>query len=1004
MRNKGAIMFIAIALALVCLYQLSFTYVTKQVEKKAKAYAKGESNKEHYYLDSISTETVYNFLWLRKYSFKECKEREINLGLDLKGGMNVTLEVSVIDLIKSLSNYNTDPDFLKAIEMAKTMDSRTDFISRFGEAFETVAPNSRLAPIFSTIELRNQINFNSTNKDVLEIIRKEADGAIANSFNIIRTRIDKFGVSQPNIQQLENSGRILVELPGVREPERVRKLLQGTASLEFWETYENTDVYPILVAANSKIKEIRDAQEKLAESETPTQQAAKKSETKTTTDTTKSDDLVEMLKEKQAEDTTALATSDIEKDFPLFAILNPSIDQQTGQPYPRALVGTSHYRDTAKVNAYLKLPQVKNLLPRDLKLLWGVKAIDKAETYFELIAIKVTSRDGKAPLDGGVITDARDEIADQQGAAEVSMSMDAEGSRIWARLTGDNVGKCIAIVLDNYVYSYPNVNQEIKGGRSSITGVTLTEAKDLANVLKSGKLPAPAHIIQEEIVGPSLGMESINMGMISFIIAFIIVLIYMIAFYHTAGWVANVALVSNLFFLFGVLASLGAVLTLPGIAGIVLTMGMAVDANVIIYERIKEELRAGKGLRLAVVDGFKHAYSAIIDGNLTTILTGIVLYIFGSGPIQGFATTLIIGILTSLFSAIFISRLIFEWMLKKNMNIHFYNKWSKNFLHDVKIDFIGIRKKLYVVSAVVIIIGIGSLVIKGLNYGIDFTGGRTYIVRFDNEVKVADIRTSLAKEFGDAPEVKTFGSANQVKITTKFMIESNEASVDSIIETKLYTGLKNYYPQTLSFADFGASNQSTGILSSQKVGPTIASDIKYGAILAVVFALISIFGYIAIRFKNWQWGLGGVVSLFHDSFIVVSLYSIFYGILPFNLEVDQAFIAAILTIIGYSINDSVIIFDRIREYRTIHPKWELKDSVNGAINSTLGRTFNTSATTIVVLIAIFIFGGDVLRGFVFALMVGITVGTYSSVFNATPIAYDVIKWHERRKEKNSLKK
>ncbi len=1004
MRNKGAIKFIAIALALVCVYQLSFTYVTKQVEKKAKAYAKGDSKKEFHYLDSISTETVYNFLWMRKYSYKECKEREINLGLDLKGGMNVTLEVSVVDLIKSLSNYSTDPSFLSAIELANKMDPSKDFITRFGNAFEQVAPNARLAAIFNTVELRDRISFKSTNKDVLDIIRMEADGAIKNSFNIIRTRIDKFGVSQPNIQQLENSGRILVELPGVKEPERVRKLLQGTASLEFWETYENSEVYPFLTAANDKIKELQDAENSLKEGEKNTTTTTKEINSKKDS-TEKGEDLVKMLKEKEAKDTTSVGKNDIAKSFPLFTVLSPNIDQRTGQPHVSNLIGHSHFKDTAKVNQYLKLTQVKSLFPRDLRLLWGVKAIDKNETIFALWAIKVTSRNGKAPLDGGVITDARDEIADQKGASEVSMSMNAEGSRIWARLTGDNVGRCIAIVLDNYVYSSPTVNGEIKGGRSSITGgFSINEAKDLANVLKSGKLPAPAKIIQEEVVGPSLGKESINMGLISFVIAFLIVLLYMVAFYNHAGWVANLALVANLFFLFGVLASLGAVLTLPGIAGIVLTMGMAVDANVIIYERIKEELRAGKGFNLALTDGFKHAYSAIIDGNVTTILTGIVLYIFGSGPIQGFATTLIIGILTSLFCAIFISRLIFEWMVSKHIDIKFDNRFSHNFLHDVKIDFIGVRKKLYLVSAIIIIIGIGSLVFKGLNYGIDFTGGRTYIVRFDKDVRVADVRQSLIKEFGDAPEVKTFGSANQVKITTKFMIDKNDASIDSLIETKIFNGLKSYYPESMTFKDFGASNQSIGILSSQKVGPTIAEDIKLGAMFAVIFALISIFVYIRIRFKNWQWGLGGVVSLFHDSFIVVALYSIFYGILPFNLEVDQAFIAAILTIIGYSINDSVIIFDRIREYRTIHPKWDLKDTINGAINSTLGRTFNTSMTTIVVLIAIFIFGGDVLRGFIFALLVGIGVGTYSSVFNATPVAYDVIKWQERRKEKEALKK
>ncbi len=1000
MQNKGAIKFIAIALALVCVYQLSFTYVTKQVEKKAKTYAKGDQKKEAHFIDSVSRETAYNFLWVRKYTYKECKERELNLGLDLKGGMNVTLEVSVVDLIKSLSNYSTDPSFLQAIEVAQKMDPTKDFITRFGMAFEQVAPNTRLAAIFNTVELKDRISFNSTNKEVLAIIRKEADGAIKNSFNIIRTRIDKFGVSQPNIQQLENSGRILVELPGVKEPERVRKLLQGTASLEFWETYENTEIYPFLASANAKIKEIQDATKQLNETqkETKTVSAEKKDATK------KGDELVEMLKEKEAKDTTAVTNKEVANNYPLFSVLSPSVDQ-SGKPYGYSVVGRSHVKDTAKVNNYLKLEQVRNLFPRDLRLLWGVKAVDKAETVFELYAIKVTSRNGKAPLDGGAITDARDEIADQKGGAEVSMSMNAEGSRVWARLTADNLGRCIAIVMDNYVYSAPKVQSEIKGGRSSISGnFTINEAKDLANVLKSGKLPAPAKIIQEEIVGPSLGSEAINAGMVSFIIAFIIVLLYMIAFYHTAGMVANVALVSNLFFLFGVLASLGAVLTLPGIAGIVLTMGMAVDANVIIYERVKEELRAGKGLRLAVDDGFKHAYSAIIDGNVTTILTGVVLYVFGSGPIQGFATTLIIGILTSLFSAIFISRLIFEWMLNRNKNILFYNKWSFNFLHNVHIDFIGIRKILYVASLTIILIGVGSLVFRGLNYGIDFTGGRTYIVRFENPVHVNDVRASLTKEFGDAPEVKTFGSSNQVKITTKYMIQSNEASVDSIIENKLFTGLKGYYSKQLNFSEFSTQNPTVGIRSSQKVGPTIAADIKFGAIMAVIFALISIFIYIAIRFKNWQWGMGGVASLFHDSMIVISMYSIFYGILPFNLEVDQSFIAAILTIIGYSINDTVIIFDRIREYRTIHPKWELKDSVNGAINSTLGRTFNTSMTTIVVLIAIFIFGGDVLRGFIFALLVGITIGTYSSIFNATPLAYDVIKWQERKKAKKALEK
>jgi len=577
--------------------------------------------------------------------------------------------------------------------------------------------------------------------------------------------------------------------------------------------------------------------------------------------------------------------------------------------------------------------------------------------------------------------------------------MNPEGSRIWARLTADNVGKQIAIVLDNYVYSFPVVNQEIKGGNSSISGdFTIEEAQDLANVLKSGKLPAPAQIIEEAIVGPSLGQESIQSGLISFIIAFILVLIYMQLYYNKAGLVANIALLSNIFFLIGVLASLGAVLTLPGIAGIVLTMGMAVDANVIIFERIREELRAGKGIKLAVRDGYKNAYSAIIDGNVTTIITGIVLYMFGSGPVQGFATTLIIGILTSLFSAIFISRLVFEWALNKNWKITFDNKYTRNFLTNTHINFIGLRKKMYVFSLIVIGAGIVSMVTKGFSWSVDFTGGRTYVVRVDQNVKVNDVRASLQKQFGEAPEVKTFGAENQIRITTKYLIKENNIKIDSLIETKLYDGLKSFYKNSITPYQFSMSDKTNGIMSSQKVGPTIADDIKIAAIIAVIISLIAVFIYVGIRFRSWQWGLGGVTSLFHDTLVVLSFYSIFAGILPFNMDIDQAFIAAILTVIGYSINDTVIIFDRIREYRTIHPRWEMKDSINSAINSTLGRTLNTSLTTIVVLIAIFIFGGEVLRGFIFALLIGVTIGTYSSVFNATPVAYDFFMMKKKKKE------
>lgn len=1000
MRNKGAVKFIAIALALVCVYQLWFTYETKQVEKKAKAYAKGDSKREFHYLDSVATETVYNFLWVRKYTYKECKEREINLGLDLKGGMNVTLEVSVVDLIKSLSNYSTDPSFLQALKVAETMDPTKDFIVRFGQAFEQIAPNARLAAIFNTVELRDKISFNSTNKEVLDVIKKEADGAIKNSFNIIRTRIDKFGVSQPNIQQLENSGRILVELPGVKEPERVRKLLQGTASLEFWETYENTEIYPLLEQANAKIKEIKDAEVKLNETPSTTTVAQNK-EAKSDE---KGEELVKMLKEKEGKDST-LANKDVANNYPLFSILNPSIDPRSGQPFGYSMVGRAHYKDTATINKYLNLPQVKALFPRDLRLLWGVKADDKAQSIYSLYAIKTYNK-VKPPLDGGVITDARDEIADQKGGAEVSMSMNAEGSRVWARLTADNIDRCIAIVMDNYVYSAPKVNGEIKGGRSQITGgFSINEAKDLANVLKSGKLPAPARIIQEEVVGPSLGKEAIRAGLLSFLFAFLGVLLYMSLYYGRAGNVANIALFANVFFTFGFMASLGAVLTLPGIAGMVLTFAMAVDGNVIIYERMREETRAAKGDQLVIKDGFKHALSAIIDGHVTTILTGVVLYIFGSGPVQGFATTLIIGLILSLFTSILISRIVFEWIQKRNWHISTGNKYTNNAFTKTKIDFIGLRKVFYVVSATIITIGIISLFVRGMSKGIDFTGGRTYVVRFDQPANTQDIRVSLEKLMGDAPEVKTFGPETQVKITTKYLIKDNSTKTDSLVELKLYEGVKPFFKHSITYNEFLAHDNGiqVGKMSSQKVGPVVAQEMIYKAFMAVFFGLIIIFIYITIRFKNWQFGLGGVVSLFHDTMVIITMFTLFHGILPFSLEVDQSFIAAILTVIGYSIMDTVIIFDRIREYRSIHPKWDLKQNINAAINSTLGRTINTSGITLVVLIIIFIFGGEVLRGFIFALLVGVSIGTYSSVFNATPISYDILMWQERRKAKKELK-
>ncbi len=988
MQNKGFIKFFAVALALAVIFQLSFTFVVKKVEKDARDYAQGDPQKEYRYLDSIANEPVYNFLWLKKYTFRECQEKEINLGLDLKGGMNITLEVSLVDVLRSLAHYTDDSTFNKAILKAKELqkNSGEDFITLFGKAFQQIDPNGKLAAYFISKELK--IDFNTPNDEVLKIIRNEADGAINNSYNILRNRIDRFGVTQPNIQKLSTSGRILVELPGVKEPERVRKLLQGTANLEFWETYDNQEIYPLLEKANEVLAQLLNTTKDTVSKENADTTVTAKADTS-------ANSLLDKIKAQKTQDTTKSedkTPEQFQKNNPLFAVLYPSIDNDK-RLAKGAAVGLVLAKDTATVNKYLSIKQVKALFPSSLKFLWSYKPLKNTQIY-QLIAIKVDPRKNQAPLDGSYITSARVEFSNLTNEPEVSMSMNAEGSKIWASLTRQNVGKQIAIVLDNYVYSFPVVRQEIKGGNSSISGgFTIEEANDLANVLKSGKLPAPAVIIEEAIVGPTLGKESINAGLISFVIAFVLVLLYMLFFYGKPGLIADIALLANVFFLIGVLASLGAVLTLPGIAGIVLTLGMAVDANVIIYERIREELKAGKGIKLAVADGYKNAYSAIIDGNVTTIITGIVLFAFGSGPIQGFATTLIIGILTSLFSAIFISRLIFEYGFNKNWNFVFDTKITRNFLDNVNLDFIKARKAAYIFSSTIIILGLISLFTRGLSWSIDFTGGRTYVVRFDQNLKVTDVRTYLAKEFGEAPEVKTFGADNQMRITTKYLIDENTAEADSIVERKLYEGLKPLFTKEITFEDFSSSTKvsTVGIMSSTKVGPTIADDLKVEAIIALLLALIAIFIYIAIRFRQWQWGLGGVVALFHDSMFVISFFSFFNGILPFNLDIDQAFIAAILTVIGYSINDTVIIFDRIREYRTLHPRWELPIAINSAVNSTLRRTINTAGTTIVVLLAIFFFGGEVLRGFIFALLVGIIVGTYSSVFVATPVAYDIIK-------------
>ncbi len=1012
MQNKGAVKLLAILLALVCIYQLSFTVVTYIHENKAKEYAKGDLIKELNYLDSISGKEVYNFLFLKKYTFKECKEREINLGLDLKGGMNVILEVSVPDIIMALSNYNQDTTFLRAMEIArnKQKTSQKDFISLFGEAFKQVDPNARLAAIFGTKELKDKVTYNSSNDEVLEVLRQETEAAINNSFKVLRTRIDKFGVVAPNIQRMETAGRLLVELPGVKDPKRVRKLLQGTANLEFWETYENSEVYNSLLEANKKIKEIEEAltdsiqKSQTKESEVKITKADQQKVQKDTTTKTESElALLEKMKtdSAKADTSTALLPDQFKKEYPLFAILRPAISRNN-ELMTGSVIGYANYLDTAKVNYYLNLKQVRSVFPRDIKFLWSVKPVkyDPTGSTFELHAIKVTSRDGRPPLTGDVVVSARADFNQQDAtAAEVSMSMNGEGTKIWARLTRDNVGRCIAIVLDNAVYSAPRVNQEITGGNSQITGdFTKEEADDLANVLESGKLPAPARIIQETVVGPTLGKESIMAGMLSFIFAFIGVLLYMWLYYSRAGMVANIALFANMLYLFGTITSLGAVLTLPGIAGMVLTIAMAVDGNVIIYERMREEVRAGKGVRLVVKDGFRHAYSAIIDGHVTTILTGIVLFMFGSGPVQGFAVTLVIGLLLSLFTSIFIARLVFEWMLDRDIPITLGNKFTLNAFRNLNFDFINIRKFAYLISGIVILIGIVSLFIRGLDPSVEFTGGRTYIVRFENPVITQEIRNELAKTMQTAPEVKTFGADNQVKVTTKFMIDDKSATADSIVEAALYKGLTKYLPQQMTFDQFASQEEGKqyGIMSAQKVDPTMSKDLVYQAFLAVFFGLIIIFVYIAIRFKNWKYGLGGVIALFHDTMIIITAFSLFYKLLPFSMEIDQQFIAALLTIIGYSIMDTVIVFDRIREYNHLYPKRSLMEKINGAINSTIGRTINTSGTTIVTLIVIFLFGGEILRGFVFALLIGVVVGTYSSVFIATPIAYDLINLAKKK--------
>lgn len=1016
MQSKGAIRFVAICLILACLWQLSFTLVTSICTKKANAAADKavaemqksaafaeipDVDKAYYldsirkiearrYTDSISTEKIYF-----GYTFKSVQNQEINLGLDLKGGMNVMLQVQLEDLVKALAGNNSSPEFQKAVALAKerSVNSKLDFISLFAEAWKEVGGGQRLAQIFGTYEMRDRIKPESTDEQVISVIRAESESAVANSFNVLRNRIDRFGVTQPSIQKLGNTGRILVELPGVKEPERVRKLLQGTASLEFWTTFASQEIAPYLEEANAMLAQTLDTEEEAA----PVESA-------------ESDDLVAQEIKAQGGEADNADVEAYKKANPLFAVLSPS------QFRDNACIGLAAAADTALINQYLRMPEVAALFPAEFRPMWSVKPTSyiKNSNIYELVAIKASSRDGKAPLDGGVVTNARVEYDNRRGGEPgVSMTMNAEGANIWARLTKENIGRQVAIVLDGTVYSYPTVQTEITGGSSSITGnFTIEEATDLANVLNSGKLPAPATIVQEQVVGPSLGAASIHAGLVSFIIAFCLVLLYMVLFYKGAGLVADIALLTNVVLLFGTLSAFGAVLTLPGIAGLVLTMGMAVDANVIIYERIKEELKAGKGLGKAIHDGYANAYSAIIDGQVTTLLTGLVLFFFGSGPIKGFATTLIIGIITSVLTSIFITRLIFDDRVNAGKGVTFETKFTRNFLKNTKINFLSGKKWSYAISGALIVIAIASMCFKGFTFGVDFTGGRTYVVRFDKPVTAEDIRQATNKVFeaaaakddnvsGASVEVKQFGGDSQMKITTSYKFEDESSAVDTEIEGMLYESLKGFYADDLTLSEFTSTlDNPNGIISSDKVGASIANDIKRNALISIVLALLVIFGYIAVRFKGWTWGLGGVVSLAHTSVIVIGFFSLFSGILPFNLDVDQTFIAAILTIIGYAINDNVVIFDRIRENLGLHPNEDFRETVNKSLNATLTRTVNTSVSTLLPMLAIAIFGGESIRGLSVALCLGICIGTYASIMIGTPIMYDATM---RARKKAALK-
>ena len=991
MQNKGIVIVTAILLTLASIFYLSFSAATSYYDSQAAKIA--DPVEQQNYKDSVK--------YLGVYSYQQCLETQIGLGLDLKGGMNVILEISVPDVVDVLADHKTDEAYRKSLAEAKKEEetSQKDFISLFINAYHKNAPGHRLAEVFATQQLKGKVSTKSTDSEVEAALRAEVQSAIDNSYNVVRNRIDKFGVVQPNIQKLEGQeGRLMVEMPGVKEPERVRKLLQGSANLEFWETYNASEILPYFQQLDTRLANI--ASGKTEEADSVKAEPAQAEIAKAAADTVKKEasskfELKKTDNDVAAADKTAdKKASDTEiaeakKQHPLFAIFEPVRGQSL------STVGYAHERDTAEVNKVIYGSEAQKVIPSDVKLLWSAKPLDGTKNIFELHALKVTSTSGRAPLEGDVITDARDEF-DNFGHPCVSMSMNNEGARLWAQLTKQNVGKAIAIVLDGVVYSAPRVNGEISGGNSQITGnFTIEDTKDLANTLKSGRMPAPARIVQEEVVGPTLGAQSIQQGIISFIIAFVLLMIYMICMYDfIPGMMANCALIINLFFTLGILTSFQAALTMSGIAGMVLSLGTAVDANVLIYERIKEELKGGLGLKQALAAGYSNAFSAIFDSNLTSIITGVILYVFGTGPIRGFATTWIIGIICSFFTAVFLTRLVYENRLAKDkwMNQNFTTRFSKNLLQGLDIKFMSMYKKTFSIVAVAIVVFIASFVVRGLSQSIDFTGGRNYVVTLDKATEPEEVRGAVAQAFeGYNTSVIALGTDNKtVRISTNYKIESNDPTVDDEAETILYTALKK--EGVVSQANVEAFKnpdvrEGGSIISSQKVGPSVAKDITYGAIISVLFALVAIFIYIMVRFRNVAFSVGSTVALAVDTLVVLGIYSLCWGWMPFSLEIDQTFIGAVLTVIGYSINDKVVVFDRIRENLKIHTKWDTQSVFNRSINQTLARTVNTSLSTLLVLLCIFFLGGDSIRSFSFAMILGVIFGTLSSIFIAAPVAY-----------------